>query len=82
MKYRRHHRGLERLDEWLRFLRSDHPVRHFFLSLGLALLVLAAAMLLKFLLKKAEGRNKDVIEIPRALTKPLTADEIVGRTRR
>lgn len=81
MKYRRQHRGLERLDEWLRSLPSDHPLQRFFLSLGLALLVLAAAMLLKFLLKKAEGRN-NVIEIPRALTKPLTADEIVERTRR
>jgi hypothetical protein len=39
---------LNALDQWLQRLHAKHPLRFLFLSVGLAGLVLAAAMLLKF----------------------------------
>ena len=48
-KTSRRQKELRRLDAWLDRLYSEHPVLHWLLAIGIAIGVLAIAMLLKWL---------------------------------
>jgi hypothetical protein len=50
-KRQRRQEEFKRLDAWLEKLYREHPVLHWLLAIGIAMAILAVAMLLRWLLE-------------------------------